>query len=263
MNFIKKHYEKVLLGLMLFGLIGVLIFMLLYIASDKSEMAEKSASLIYPPVKQLPDLDTSAEEAAMARAKAPFSLDLETGNKLFNPMEWQKALDGTLIPAATKTGLQVAVVTGINPLYTIISLDSVITNILGAEYVITVERQMAPTRAKRLPMRQFISVGDKANDGIELVGVKGAHPEDPDGLVLKLTDTGEVVTISKDNPYRHVDGYAADFRYDPEKKVFRGRRVGDKFSFGGVDYEVVGVNKNELILTDLSNQKNTSLPFVP
>ncbi len=55
----------------------------------------------------------------------------------------------------------------------------------------------------------------------------------------------------------------ADFRYDPEKKVFRDRRVGDKVSFGGTDYVVVEVNQNELILSDQSNQKKTSLPFAP
>ena len=37
MDFLKKHYEKVLLGVMLAGLIGVLVFMLFYIASDTEE----------------------------------------------------------------------------------------------------------------------------------------------------------------------------------------------------------------------------------
>jgi hypothetical protein len=39
--------------------------------------------------------------------------------------------------------------------------------------------------------------------------------------------------------------------------------VGDKVGFGGVDYVIVEVNKNELILQDQSNQKKTSLPFAP
>ena len=35
MQFLKKHYEKILLGIVLAGLIGVLVFMLFYIAADK------------------------------------------------------------------------------------------------------------------------------------------------------------------------------------------------------------------------------------
>ena len=95
-----------------------------------------------------------------------------------------------------------------------------------------------------------------------LLSVKGP-PENPDALVLKLADSGETISISKDHPFRRVDGYSADFRYDPERRLFRGVRVGDKRAFGGVDYAVVEVNSNELILEDQSNQKKTSLPFAP
>jgi hypothetical protein len=263
MDFLKKHYEKILLGLMLAGLIGVLVFMLFYIASDKADMANKRDSLINPRVKALTNLDLTLQDSAIARLKAAYSLDLETTNKLLNPMEWQQALDKSLIPAAKKTGLQVAVVTNITPLYLIVSLDSTTTNELGARYVVKVEHQAAANPTKRHPSAHYVSIGEKANDAFALLEVKGADPANPDALVLKLVDTGEVVTISKDKPYRRVDAYAADFRYDPERKVFHGKRIGDKFSFGGVDYAVVEVNQNELILSDQSNQKKTSLRFVP
>jgi hypothetical protein len=177
-------------------------------------------------------------------------------------MEWQRALDGSLIPAATKTGAQMAVVTNIVPLYTIISLDATITNELGANYVVKVERQAAAKPAQRAAARHYVSVGEKPNDVFALLSVKGP-PENPDALVLKLADSGETISISKDHPFRRVDGYSADFRYDPERRLFRAVRVGDKRAFGGVDYAVVEVNSNELILEDQSNQKKTSLPFAP
>jgi len=262
MDFLKKHYEKLLLGLMLAGFIAVLVFMLFYIASDKSEMANKRDSLTNPHVKALTNLDLTIEEDALTRVKSPYNLDFDTTNKLLNPMEWQKALDGSLIPKATKTGLQMAVVANITPLYLNVSLDSVVTNELGATYIVRVERQAAPQPAKRRPVPHYATVGDKPNDAFQLLEIKGAK-ENPDALVLKLVDSGDVITIAKDKPYRRVDAYAADFRYDPERKMFKGKRVGDKVSFGGVDYAVVEVNQNELILEDQSNQKKTSLPFVP
>jgi hypothetical protein len=262
MDFLKKHYEKVLLGAMLAGLIGVLVFMLFFIRSDTEEMAQKRDSYINPRVKELTNLDMTILDGAMARLKAPYLLDLETTNKLFNPLEWQRGLDGNLLLAQKRTGVQVAVVTNMTPLYTIVSLDSVITNELGVRYVIKVERQAAPTSAKRRPVPHYVSKGDKANNDFALLDVKGA-PEAPDGLVVKLVDTGEVVTIGTGKPYRRVDGYAVDFRYDPERKAFHNRRAGDRVAFGGSDYTVVEVNEHELILQDLSNQKKTSLPFNP
>ena len=56
MQFLKKHYEKILLGVVLAGLIGVLVFMLFYIATDKQAMENNENSLINTPVKPLPDL---------------------------------------------------------------------------------------------------------------------------------------------------------------------------------------------------------------
>jgi hypothetical protein len=264
MDFLKKHYEKILLGVMLFGLIGVLVFMIFYISAEKSDMATKSIQLVTPHPKPLPALDTTAEDAAISRLKAPYNLDFESTNKLFNPMEWQRALDSSLI-LASKTGAQVAVVTNIAPLYFVVSLDSVIANETATNYVIKIERQAATTAAKRAPTRHYVSNDDKkpkSNDPFALETVKGPL-DNPAALVLKLTDTQEEITVTRDAPYRRIDGYTADFRYDPERKVFRGRRVNDKVSFGGVDYTVVEINQNELILMDQSNQKKTSLRFVP
>lgn len=261
MDFLKKHYEKVLLGLMLAGLIGVLVFMLFYIAADKADMENKRTSLTNPHVKELTNLDMTMMDSAILRLKSSYQLDLETTNKLLNPMEWQRAMDNSLIPVKN-TGLHVAVVTNIAPLYLVISLVSSTTNELGARYVISVERQAAPTLQKRRLTQHFVSPGDKANEAFTLLEVKGP-PDNPDALTLKLADTGDVVTVSRDKPYRRVDGFMADFRYDPERKVFRGRRAGDKVSFGGVDYVVIDVNEHELILSDQSNQKKTSLPFAP
>jgi hypothetical protein len=263
MDFLKKHYEKILLGLMLAGLIGVLVFMLFYIASDQEEMNNKGSQLTTPRAPALSNLDLAVLDGVVARAAVPYQLDLENTNRLFNPLEWQKSLDGSsLILANTRTGPQVAVVTNISPLYTVVSLASVVSNEVGVTYDIKVERQGAATPTKQRPVPHYVVKGDKPNVDFALLEVKGP-PENPDGLVLKLSDTGETVTISKDKPFRHPDAYAADFRYDPEKRMFRHRREGDKVSFGGADYSVVEVNPTEVILQDQSNQKKTTLPFAP
>ena len=105
-------------------------------------MEKKRETYINPHVKALTNLDMTVQDSAIVRLKSPYNLDLETTNKLLNPMEWQRAMDNSLIPVK-KTGLQVAVVTNIAPLYLVISLVSSTTNELGARYVISVERQAA------------------------------------------------------------------------------------------------------------------------
>jgi hypothetical protein len=260
MDFIKKHYEKVLFCLVLAGLVGALIFMPFYIQSDKEKQEQLKTTRTNPTVNALTSLDLTVQNQAVQRLDSPYNLDLDTTNKLFNPVEWQKGPDGLV--KASQMGISAAIVTNITPLYLIITFDSVITNEFGARYVVGVEKQADKEPYKRHKQDHYISKGDKPNDTFSLQEIKGA-PENPDALVLKLVDTGDLITISRDKPFRRVDAYAADFRYDPEKKVFHGRRVGDRVSFGGTDYMVSGVNTNELILSDLSNQKKNTLPFTP
>lgn len=261
MQFLKKHYEKFLLGIVLAGMIGVLVFMIFYIAADKQAMEDNVNSLINPPVKPLPDLDMSTNNAVMARLETPYVLDFDTGNKVFNPFEWQKTLDGQMVRKAS-LGAKLAEVTSIVPLYLELSLVTVRTNEFGVRYVIGVEDQASPSVSKRNRQQRYVSMGDKPNDTFALEGVKGP-PANPEALVLKLVDSGDIVTISKGKPFRRVDAYMADFRYEPEKKVFRNRRTGDHVYFGGTDYLIVEINQHEVVLADQSNQKKTSLLFKP
>jgi hypothetical protein len=250
------------LGLVLAGLVGALVFMPFYISSDNAALTELTTSIINPQAKELPPLDLSAQTAAAARLHSAYNLDLSSTNRLFNPMEWQRTSDNTLVPVASRVGPQMVVITNITPLYMVLQFDSVTTNELGARYVIKVEKQGAAVAAKRRPVSRSVSLGDKPNEFFSLVQAKG-NPENPDELVVKLVDTGEVVSFSHEKPFRRVEAYAADFRYDPERKTFRAKREGDKVSFNGTDFTVSDVKADELVLQDQSNQKKTPLRFTP
>lgn len=264
MDFLKKHYEKILLGAVLAGLIGALIFMPFYISSDNQQTADEIAKIIKRPPTELTNVDMTAETAVTARLQAPYKLDLETGNRGFNPIEWVKDPNGAGLVPARNNGPQLVVITNITPLYLIITLDTVTTNELGTRYTVGVEKQAEKSAPKRHKVPRFISKGDKPNETFALVDVKST-PDNPDAdeLTIKLVDSGEMVTISKQKPYKRVDAYAADFRYPPENKTFRSRREGDKVSFNGTDFTVDGVSQNEVILQDQTNQKKTARPFNP
>ena len=261
MDFIKKHYEKIILGIVLAGLVGALVFMMFYISSDRDEMEKKTTSVINPPSKGLTNLDLTANNATLSRLASPYKLDFETGNRVFNPVDWGKTSDNSLIRAA-KVGPQTCVVTNITPLNLIITFDNVTTNELGARYAVGVERQAAATTVKRKKTQRFVSAGEKPNDVFSLVEVKGA-PENPDALVLKLVDSGETITVAKDNPFRRTDAYMADFRYPIENRTFLRRRVGDKVTFGGTDYLISDISQNTVGIVDQSNQRRTELNFNP
>jgi hypothetical protein len=269
MQFIKKHYEKILLGVVLVGLVGALVFMPFYISSDNQGVQSQIEGIVNPSTKPLPDLDLSAQTAVANRLRNGSSLDLATTNKVFNPQDWVKQQDGTIVPAAGHTGASICVVTAIAPLYTVISLETVSVNEIGARYNIGVEKQAEKNPAKRRKQTRSVALGDKPNDTFAIIAVKGDDTNNPAEVDLKLTDTGEMIAIAIGKPFKRVDGYSADFRYDPEKLVFHDVRAGDTRAggkdiiFNGTRFVVDDVQQNQLILRDLSNQKKTPLNFTP
>ena len=265
MEFIRKNYEKIILGAVLLGLVGLLAFMPVVISIDQQQMHEQLTTITRPHVEALTPLDLSAEQAVLDRLKSPYVLDFSTTNKLLNPVQWQKTKDN-VIRKATGFGPNSAVVTKITPLSTTISLDSVATNALGIppRYTFTVEHQAAAMPAQRHPQHQYASAGEKLKD-FTLKEVKGA-PENPDELVLKLADTGETISVSMGKPFRRVDGYTADLKYEPEKINATGMRVADPFltvSFAGDTYNVIDIEATEVILLAQSNQKKYTLRYAP
>lgn len=263
MEFVKKHYEKIILSAVLLGVVGLLVFLPFVISQDQKDQKDHAEAVISPKVTPLPPLDLTRQKNASERLVVPASLNFSTTNKLFNPVEWKKGANGDLVKIKTgnEFGGPAPLLTKITPLYLVVTLDQVTTNDLGARYGIGVEHQAAANPAMRRKQPRYASVGEK-NDAFTLVAVKGA-PENPSELILKLTDSGETVSLAKEKPFRRADAYTADLKYDLEKKNFIGRRIGAAISFGGQDYIVVAIDADEVILSNQLNQKHTTLRYAP
>jgi hypothetical protein len=274
MDFVKKHYEKILLGFVLLGLVGALVFLPFMIARDQQQLQEMSYGVVHPKVVPLPGLDLTRETNVLKRLQSPYKLDFSTTNKLFSPVQWQRTPDGHLIKLDFGNAVGMAVVTKITPLYTILTLDSIETNSietneLAARYVISMERQASALPSQRGKRPHYASVGEKVgekNDAFIIREASGS-PADPGTLklIVQLMDTGESVTLSEDKPFRRVDGYSADLKYDLEKppKTWQAQRVGANLKFAGDDYIIVAVDQDAVILSARSNQKKTTLTYNP
>jgi hypothetical protein len=257
MDFIKKHWEKVLLGVVLVGLAVAVAFLPVKIASEKQTLQEVRDQILNPQVKPLEAVDLSQAEVQLKRAESPFNLDFSTGHRIFNPVLWQKRSDGTPIKVASGNEVGPAAVVPLktSPLYTILSLDSVMTNETGVRYAIGLERQAAAKAADRRKRQVYASANTKTEFFL-LREVKGSA-ENPEQLTVEWNETGEPAQFAKDKPFRRVDGYLADLRYPPENRTWTARREGDKITFGGEEYNIVAINENEVVLSARSGKKTT------
>ena len=257
MDFIKKNWEKVLLGVVLVGLAVAVAFLPLKIASEKQNLQEIRDKILNPQVKPLPPLDLAGSEALLKRSATPLALDFSTGQRLFNPVLWQKTPDGKplKVQSGNEIGPAALVLTKTTPLFTIVSFDNVVTNDSGARYAIGLERQAADKVSDRRKRQSFVSTGSKA-DAFTLVSVKGP-PENPTELILELADSGEKVTVARSTPYKRIDGYLAELKYPPENRTWPPRRKDDKLTFGGGDYNIVAISETEVVVSAGSEKKTT------
>lgn len=261
MEFIKKHYEKIILSVVLLALVGLLLAMWVVIMSDKQKMRDMQTQLVGGRPVRLPPLDLSHQNDVLARLKQPPDWDFSETNKLFNPVEWQR-VNGTIkkIENSREVGPYAMIVVRIMPLYFQISLDDVDTNTITPRYKISVEHQGAAVPAMRRAVPHYVATNETVRGVFRLDSVKGL-PDNPTELVLTLLSGGEKVTISKKQPLRRVEGYSADLRYDPENKKFDNQRVGDHLFFANEDHNIVAIDQNEVILLAQSNQKKYVLPY--
>lgn len=269
MDFLKKHYEKVLLGVVLLGLVVSAGFLPLMISGEREALRAMAEAELTRRPKALPPLELAKAEQLLARSQVALNLDFATSHKLFNPVVWKKkpAPDYTPIKAQKgNVGVEAIIVTKTVPLYLVISLDSVTTTDAGARYTIGVERETASNATQRRKRAYYATPTVKSDGGFVILEVKGP-PDNPSELVLELTDSGERALIAKDQPFRRVDGYTADLKYDPENRRWTNLRVGaggpgtSPITIEGESYIIVAINKNEVVLSAKSNNKKTSLPY--
>jgi len=271
MEILKKHFEKILLGVVLLGLVVGAAFLPLMIASERQSLRDMAQAELKRKPGELPKLDLSKSEQLLARLQTALRLDFSSSHKVFNPVVWKRKPppDNTPIKAEKgNIGVEAISVARTSPLHLIITLDSVTMTDTGARYTIGVEREAAATARQRSKRAYYAAPTIKSDGGFTIVEVKGPA-DNPSELVLELTDNGERAVVTKEQPFRRVDGYAADLKYDPESRRWSNLRVGaggfgtPQITVEGESYIVVAINKNEVVLSAKSNNKKTSLPYSP
>lgn len=261
MDFIKKNYEKVLLGAVLVGLAIAVASLPLMISSEKQQRQERTATVTRSKARPLTNLNLTVTEATLKRTTAAAKLDLSPPNKLFSPMAWQKLPDNKLVPLDdSNLGPKAVSILKLTPLNLTLTLDSIQPIESGARYLIGIRREAAPVQRDREKKQAAATAGSK-HELFNMREIQGA-PASPTNIVLELKD-GTIANLSKEQPFRRVDGYMADLRYVPENKTWRNKRVGEPINLQGEDYNIAAINDREVVLSARTNQKKWTVKYSP
>ncbi len=260
----KRHYEKIILVVVLLGLAGAVAYLPFKIANERTELEQMRVQNFGKRVTPLTAINMEENEAVLEGTKARYSLLLQAPPHNFcNPVQWIKTPDGRLLKIATgqEIGPGKLEVTKISPLYLTISLETV--GVSGSNYLIKTENQAEQRSNKRVSTR-YLAPGDKT-DVYLLKAVKGPL-NDPEQLIIELADPRESGVITKGKPFRRVASYTADFKYDPDRLTFRDKREGATVGFGGEDFIIASINliandRYEVVLSAKQTGKKTTIKF--
>ncbi len=258
MEFLKKHYEKVILSIVLLLLTAAAAYLPIRVAAVNKDI-ETEVPRVSP--KEFVPLDISTNIATLNRARGKSSFRL-AGNdhNLFNPVGWLKNKDGDLMkdPFYGRKGPEAIEVTKIDPLYFSVSYDRLSQDGGEIKYYFGIRREADSKKSNRRLVTRAIRAREK-NDIFILKEVKG-DPTRPEGFVIDLLADNREILVSSSEPYSEIAGYTANLVYPPENgKKFNAKRRGDKITIAKKSYEVVVVQADEVVLKDSKTTKQTTI----
>jgi hypothetical protein len=255
MEFIKKHYEKVLLGLVLFGLIGVGVLLLFIIPEKRQKLEETRQKVNKPVLKPLTNLDMTVEEAGWKRLQTPMVVDLTSKHKTLNPVLWQlMPPDGHVrkVEDPDKYGWGATMVTNVNPIYFTVSYD---TN-SGNGYLVMYGHDSVAYRREDKTNNTLVSLENKNDKLFSLSKVIGP-PENPTGLELVLKTNGQTFTIGPGKPFHQVEGYTVNLIYPPDTNIHfpSNLRQNDQLKLEGDDAKIDSIGDGVVVILSKSGKK--------
>jgi hypothetical protein len=261
MEFLKKHYEKIVLCVVLLGLAGAVLWMQSALEKVRSEFPDTNAG---PPPKTAPPapVDLSAEQQALAQITNPPTVVLSGAHNLFNPVTWKRKANGDLIKII-KSGPDALIVTNIIPLYTIIAYDHPSPG--SPVYVMSIETNVDLRQPGVRKHTEYAKKDEKAKNRLYIVrGIKGAE-DDPSEINLEIIETGETnVWVSTNTPYKRAGSYLADLKYDPDPTLsLHKKRVNDEFSLDNEPYKIVEITNDAVRVQARRTTKVTAIKWTP
>lgn len=254
----RQHWEKILLILVLLGLGAAVLFLMGESQTQKQKINEYFETKVRQKVKGVEVVDLTEHNKAVESLSNPPELDFTTPHNLFNPVKWQRSPDGRLIKiqSGREIGPYALQVRDIRPLHLTLALDRSTTS--GYWLIMTNEAAPHPAWLKKqsyvLPGRTNVwQIG--YTNVLQFVVLEGRPAEEATELDVMFPDSGTRATFTMEEPYRVVQGYEADLRYDPDNRDFKDITVGDQLRLSSETYNIVAINPAEVILSANSNDR--------
>jgi len=242
MQFLKRHFEKIILSAVLAGL-GAAAFWL-FDAVTRAKTQTGPAAGKASTAKPWSNLDLTPLRTTLKNMTDAPIITFSGEHNLFNPVTWKLARDGRLFKQI-KEGPSALTVTDIRPLYFTIRLDRQ----AGESFNLVAKHPFGPEWSF------YASFGDKGTRArpfpCVIVGTNDAF-QNPPKIQILIPDTKETVTLTAADPYKRVEMYEADMKYNASdtNNVFNKAHTGDRLRLSGEPWKIIAITTNAVTLQD-------------
>ncbi|MBI2946339.1 MAG: hypothetical protein HYY23_01750 [Verrucomicrobia bacterium] len=265
MSSIKKHYEKVLLSIVLLGLAVAAAALPLQVSHVRQFLDETVTREVRRDPKPFKPLDDylKTNETVLHQFSGPVEFNFSTPHNVFNPVTWRKRPDGRLEKILIGTeGPTALVVTNIDELRLVIQFDKAEPNSANPDqfrYFFTIIKDTDPN-----PRKSQTAVLGQPNALFQLTKVDGP-PGEPTALHLQFKEPKHEVVVAKEKPFVAVIGHAADMLYPRDNKPFLRVRKNSTLNLprDPEKYKIVAITTNEVVLSAESTGKRTAIAYHP
>ncbi len=257
MDFIKKHYEKLVLSVVLLAVAVAAFLLVVEVGNVKQMLADQLQQRTTTKGAPLKPVDLSTNQAVVNRLAARIQFSLDGDHNTFNPGTWDKSGDG-LRRKPGRAGLAGLTITRVTPLNLVIAYKGVAGTEEEPRYQFSMTKEYEKQPSQR--RLQTFSLTQGAKDrGIQLIEVRGPRSA-PTELVCELIDSRERFVVGPDKDFKKAFGHSADLR--SEGRDFPAKRVDDSLVLAGVTYKIVAIGKDELVVS-APNQVRTTIAASP
>jgi len=269
MDFLKRHYEKLILTVVLAGLLGAAGWLLWQVRQVGQEVENQVA----PPNNKAEVEDPDKYKEIVATLRNPVALDLDKPHHVFNSWTWFLRTNDQQFIRGSQIGPGKLQVNKHNSLHLMVDAKASISSD-RTNFTLHFTREYHTNSSLRTALTRSTAVGGtvKADDAGVLRGVlKEARwlGTLTNEFVVDILLTNEPpvtnFTISPGNLYKRVMGYSLDLGYPPEPvpPIPTNRRLGDIITFGGESYKIIAIKETEFTVESVSTEKRTTIPIRP
>jgi len=263
MQFLKKHYEKLILCIVLLALAVAAVMLSIRVSQVKRSLEKNAQTIAAYQRTPLKPVDLTLFQASLAVHTNPPPVSMTNRHLLFNPVPWFKKPDGTIFKVVTgnEIGIGALQCVQIKPLKRIVSFEGATGTAEKPRYTIGVIKQGSTNKAELNKKLYYLSPMDK-NKVFLLKEAKGEALNPTEVVLVWLEDeSNDELVVTKAMPSEKITDHLVDLTYPPDNLEFKNKRLNDSITIAGENYIIIAITETQIVMSAERNQKRTIVPL--